>query len=120
MVVVANPVLVAGRRPGRLDAPEEALVGESREGVVHRLTRDGSDLGAYDRVDVVRCAVRSVGHRPQNSKTLGRHLQAVPAEQRTVVHGRLPGHGRIVSPCWSKSRFGWIPVPDSIVIRSMR
>jgi hypothetical protein len=38
VVVVTDPILVAGRRPGRLDAPEEALVGEGREGVVHRLT----------------------------------------------------------------------------------
>ena len=43
VVVVTDPVLVAGRRTGGLDAPEEALVGEGREGVVHRLPGDGTD-----------------------------------------------------------------------------
>jgi hypothetical protein len=38
VVVVADPVLEAGRRPGGLDAPEEAPVGEGPEGVVYRLT----------------------------------------------------------------------------------
>ena len=97
-MVVTDPILVAGRRPGGLDAPEEALVGEGREGVVHRLTRDGTDLGPYDVVDVVRGAVRSVGHRPQNSQTLGRDVQTVPAEQRIVVNGCLPRHARSLTP----------------------
>src|SRR5437588_5512081 len=38
VVVVSDAVLVAGRRPGGLDAPQETLVGEGRKGVVHRLT----------------------------------------------------------------------------------
>jgi hypothetical protein len=37
VVVVVDPVLVAGRGPGGLDAPEEALLGERGQGVVHRL-----------------------------------------------------------------------------------
>ena len=37
VVVVADPVLEAARRPGGLDTQEEALVGEGPEGVVHRL-----------------------------------------------------------------------------------
>ena len=91
VVVVTDPVLVAGRRPGGLDAPEEALVGEGREGVVHRLTRDGTDLGPHDLADVVGGAVRSVGHRPQHGQTLGRDLQPMPAQQRLVVDG-VPRH----------------------------
>src|SRR4029453_12220806 len=38
VVVVADPILVAGRRSGGLNPPEDALVAEDREGVVHRLT----------------------------------------------------------------------------------
>ena len=60
------------------------------EGVVHRLARDGADLGPHDLVDVVRGAVRPVGHRPQHGQTLGRDLQAVPAEQRIVVDRQSP------------------------------
>jgi len=57
VMVVTDSVLVAGRRPGRLDAPQEAIVGEGPEGVVHRLMRDGTDLGSDNLVDVVRGAV---------------------------------------------------------------
>jgi hypothetical protein len=37
VVVVADPVLVASGRAGGLDAPDETLLGEDAEGVVHRL-----------------------------------------------------------------------------------
>src|SRR6266852_1527114 len=46
VVVVTDSSLVKGRRPRRLDAPDEALLGQDPESVVHRLTRDGADLGA--------------------------------------------------------------------------
>src|ERR687892_320793 len=44
MVVVTHPILVAGRRPVGLDAPDEALVEHDAESVVHGLTGDGADL----------------------------------------------------------------------------
>jgi hypothetical protein len=37
VVIVANPVLEAGRRPGGLDPPQKAFVGQGPECVVHRL-----------------------------------------------------------------------------------
>jgi hypothetical protein len=37
VVVIAYPSLVAGRRLRRLDAPEEAFVGQGPERVVNRL-----------------------------------------------------------------------------------
>src|SRR5262249_52463386 len=46
MVVVTNTILVEGRRSGGLDAPEESPLDQHPEGVVHRLSRDGADLGA--------------------------------------------------------------------------
>src|SRR5262245_54154455 len=46
VVVVANAILVECRRAGGLDAPEESLLDQHAEGVVHRLSRDGADLGA--------------------------------------------------------------------------
>ena len=109
-MVVTDPVLEASRRPGGLDTPEEALFGEGRKGVVHRLTRNGTDLAPDDRVDVVRGAVRSVGYRPEHSQTLGRDLQTVPAEKSIVVAGCLGclrGHTRERNPrCWDGSRSG--------------
>ena len=79
-MVVADPVLVARRRPGGLDAPQQALVGERGEGVVHRLARDGADLGADDPVDLVGGAVRPLGHGPQHGQPLRGDLQAVAAQ----------------------------------------
>ena len=77
VVVVADAVLVARRRPRRLDAPQQSLVGERAEHVVHRLARDGADLGADDPVDLVGGAVRALGHRPQHGQPLRGHLHAV-------------------------------------------
>ena len=44
VVVVADPVLEAGGRPGGLDAPDDARVAQRPERVVHRLAGDGPDL----------------------------------------------------------------------------
>ena len=96
-MVVADPVLVARRRPGGLDAPEEALVGEDAERVVDGLARDGADLGPHDLVDVVGGAVRPVGHRPQHGQPLGRDLQAVLAEERIDVDGGSGARGTVGS-----------------------
>ena len=98
VMVVSNPVLEARRRPGGLDASEEALVGQDSEGVVHRLARDGADLGPHDLSDLVRRAVRSSGHRPQDGQTLGRDLEAVPAEKVGWIGVRLHGHESNISP----------------------
>ena len=96
VVVVAHAGLVAGRRSGGLDASEQARGDEDRERVVHRLSRDGTDLGPYDLVDVVRGAVRSFGHRPENRQPLGRDPQTVPAEKRIGVNGCLPANGGLL------------------------
>ena len=92
VVVVADAVLVAGRRAGRLDAPEEALVGEDAEGVVHGLAGDGAEL---DAARPRRCRRRCRGaarHRPQHREALGGDLQPVLAEQGLVVDGGVTGH----------------------------
>src|SRR5690349_8488705 len=44
VMIVADPVVVAGRGTGRLDPSEETLVGQRRESVVHRLARDRTEL----------------------------------------------------------------------------
>jgi hypothetical protein len=88
VVVVAGPVLVACRRPGGLDAPDETLVCEDGKGVVHRLAGDDTDLGANGLGDIVRRAVRSTRHRRQHGQALSRDLETVSVEQldRVVMH----------------------------------
>jgi hypothetical protein len=85
VVVVADAVLEAGRRSGRLNAPEETFVSEGPEGVVHRLTRDGAQFGPDDSVDVVRGAMRSIRHGLQDSETLGSDLHTVVTKQCGVL-----------------------------------
>ena len=97
MVVITHSVLVARWRPGGLDAADDALVGKGRKGVVHRLKRDGTDVGPYDRVDVGRGAVRSVRHRPQDSQTLCSDLHTVLVKDGGFVN-RCPYRcGRILA-----------------------
>jgi hypothetical protein len=80
-MVVANPVLEASRRPGRLDASDQALVGQDGEGVVYRLARNDANLVPHRPGDIVRRPVRMTRHRRQNGQALCRDLDTVSAEQ---------------------------------------
>jgi len=64
VVVVTNPILIAGWRTGGLDAPDEALLGQDFQGVVHRLSRNGTDFGTNVNGDVFRRAVGPTRHSP--------------------------------------------------------
>jgi hypothetical protein len=66
MVLVSDPIFVKRWRSGRLNATEDPLLGQDREGVVHRLSRDGTDLGANVFQDFVRPAVGPSKYRPQH------------------------------------------------------
>ena len=92
VVVVIDPLFVASRRAGRLDAADEAFVGQGTEGVVHRLTRDGTDISPHELLDLVRRAVRPARHRPQDGQTLSRHLNTVLAEEVRWVTELSAGH----------------------------
>jgi hypothetical protein len=85
VVVVADPVLMARRRPGRLDAPDQALFDQDAEDVVHRLAGDDADLSPYDPGDGVRRDVRSTRHRRQNGQALRRDLNAMLAQQALCI-----------------------------------
>jgi hypothetical protein len=74
VVVVPDPILEARRRPGGLNAPDDAFGDQDAERVVHRLERDRTDLGPDDFGDAVGGDVRSTRDRPQDSQSLGRHL----------------------------------------------
>jgi hypothetical protein len=81
MVVVANAALEARGRPGGLDSPDEASTRQDREGVVHRLERDGADLRADDLQHAVGGNVRFAGDRPQDGQPLRGHLDATLPEK---------------------------------------
>jgi hypothetical protein len=87
VVVVTHPVLVAGRRSGRLDTPEKPLVDQDSKGVVHPLAGDRTDLGPDGLCNVIGGTVRSIGHRLENGQPLSRDLDPVLAKEV----GRLEG-----------------------------
>jgi hypothetical protein len=87
VVVVAHPILEPRRRPGGLDAPDEAFGGQNGEGVVHRLQRNGTDLGPNDSGDRIGGDVRRTRDGPQNSQTLRRDLNTSLAKKLRRVRG---------------------------------
>jgi len=85
VVVVADPILEPGSRPGGLDAPDDALANQHAECVVHRLKRDRADVGPHDLGDAVSCDVGLARYRPQDGQSLGRHLDTVLPEEVSWV-----------------------------------
>ena len=71
-----------------LDAPQDALLDQDAEGVVHGLARDGADLGPDQLGHAVGGDVRVFGHHAQDGQALGGHLEAVFVEEsdRVGVH----------------------------------
>ena len=85
VMVVADPILEASRGSGGLNAPDQPLGDQDAEGVVHRLQRDGTDLGSYSLGHGIGRDVGLPRHRPQDSQTLSRHLDAaLPKEVSRV------------------------------------
>ena len=81
VMVVADPILEPSRRPGGLNAPEEALGDQETERVVHRLEGDGADLGPDDFSHAVGRDVGLTRNRPQDPQSLGRHLNTALAKE---------------------------------------
>src|SRR5262249_39581337 len=100
MVVVTDTILVEGRRSGGLDAPDEPLLDQHREGVVNRLSRDGADVGANARSDVVGRAVGPTRHDPQYCEALGRDMDTTFAQE----FGQIAGHAETIFGFWTTSR----------------
>ena len=90
MVVVADPILEARCRPGGLNAPDETFGHQDTKGVVHRLERDGADLGPSDLGDAVGRDVRLPRDGPQDGQALGGDLNATLTEEVgwARCHGR--------------------------------
>ncbi len=79
-MVVTDTCLVAGCRPRRLDAPDDAGVHQRRECVVDGLLGDGADLAARDFSDDISRGMRPGGHGLEHGKALGGHLHSMAAQ----------------------------------------
>ena len=89
VMVVADPVFEASRRAGGLNATDEAAGDQHAERVVHRLERDRADLGPDGLGDPIGRDVWLSRHRPEDSQSLGRDLNATLPQQVSRVdrHG---------------------------------
>jgi hypothetical protein len=81
MVVVIDPVFIAGRRARRLGTPDEVIFGEDAQRVVDRLTRNGANVRPYQLLYLVRRSVRPAGHSSHDGQALSGHLNASPPER---------------------------------------
>ena len=90
VVVVADAVLESRRGPGRLNPPDEASGNQNAKRIVHRLERDGADLGPRGRGHGGGREVRLARDDPKDSKPLGGHLDAAFTKERGGVrrHGQ--------------------------------
>src|SRR5690606_6928693 len=98
VVVVVDPILVAGGGTGRLDAPDQPLLGERAQGVVHRLAGYRPDVGPHHRFDVVGGGVGPARDCPHDRQTLRRHPHTVLAEEPGGIGGDVWSHARTMSP----------------------
>ena len=87
VMVVADPILEASRRPGGLNTPDQAFGDQEAEGVIDRLEGDGPDFGPDDLGHAVGRDVRLTRDSPQNSQSLSRDLNAVLAKEVCWVGG---------------------------------
>lgn len=87
VMVVADPGLVAGHRPGWLDLANESGLGERAEDVVDRLMGDVGQALADRADDLVGVGVGMVDQGVEHGKSLAGHPQADTAEQLVGFSG---------------------------------
>jgi hypothetical protein len=89
VMVVADAGFETSRGPGRLNPPDESFANQQAEGVVHRLERDGADLGPHNLGHAIGGDMRLDRDRPQDSQSLGGDLKTALTKQiRRVGHHR--------------------------------
>lgn len=89
MVVVADPVFEPGRRPGRLNPPDEVFGDQDAQRVVDRLKRDRADLSPDDLGYMVRSAVWLSCNRAKHREPLSRNLKTTLTKELSGIRGHL-------------------------------
>src|SRR5262245_7103699 len=102
MVVVADAILEAGRRPCGLNAPDEPFGREHAKRVVHRLQGDRADFRTHRFGDGFGRDVRLVRDGPQHGEPLRRDLDA----PMTKEFSWIGGHATSLAQIWSDSKIG--------------
>ena len=89
VVVVADTVLISGRRAWGLDAAYQVLLDEGGERVVHRLTRYRAEDRPHGIGQFVCCCVGVGRYRAHRCQTLCGYLHAVLTQLifQGLVHG---------------------------------
>lgn len=117
VVIVLNAIFVKRGRTGRLNTPDNALLGKDAKGVVDRLSRDSSNFGAHVLGDFVSGAVRAVGDRAKHGQALRGDLDAVMAQYGDGVGE----HGTSIPPNSGLSQvFGFIKSNTETGVRPSR
>ena len=89
MVVVADSILEARRRPGGLNASNQTSGDEHAEGVVHRLQRNRANLDSDRFGHAVGRDVRLAGDGAQDGQSLCRDLNATFTQDfGGILHAR--------------------------------
>ena len=91
MVIVADAIFEACRRPCRLNPPDEAFIGQKGQGVVHGLDRNRADLAPDEQRDIISREVRPTGDRPPDRQSLRGDLNPAATKERD----RVSGHGAL-------------------------
>ena len=76
VMVVTDPIFEERRRTGGLNAPDEALRNQDAQSVVHRLQRNGTNLGTNELGHGIGRDVRLTRDCPQDRQSLSCDLNA--------------------------------------------
>ena len=80
MVIISNSIFIKCRGTGRLDAANDAQLGEQAQSIINRLPGDRADLSANSLSNNISGAVRLGCHRPNHRQSLGGNLNTVLAK----------------------------------------
>ena len=85
VVVITDPILEPGWRAGGLDAANQAFGDQEVQRVVHRLERDGADLGPDDLGYSIGGDVGGAADCAEDRQTLSGDLNAPCAKERRLI-----------------------------------